>query len=227
MQALFLDACGVLYYRPRRYRHLLAFLQGQGLPTPTPAELQRLRARAKPPAASREAKYDAFLAALGIDDPQLRAEGRHVLVQEAAEIALFPAVAATLRTLKGRGFKLGVITNTATPGCEKRRWLEQSGIDVRFDCFVASCEAGVEKPHPRIYELALAECGVHPGESLFVGHEASELDGARRVGLRTVAFAPPGELEADDSIAGLADLLALPYLQAPTRPPESSRVGAR
>lgn len=227
MQALFLDACGVLYYRPRRYRHLLAFLQGHGLPTPTPDELQAIRARTKPPAASREAKYDAFLAALGVNDPPLRTEGRRVLVQEAAEIALFPAVADTLRILKGRGFKLGVITNTATPGREKRQWLAHSGIDVDFDCFVASCDAGVEKPHPRIYQLALAECGVHPGESLFVGHAASELDGARRVGLRTVAFAPPGELAADDSIGSFDALLALPYLQMPSRPLESSRVGSR
>lgn len=227
MQALFLDACGVLYYRPRRYRHLLAFLQRQGLPTATPAELQRIRAHAKPAVASREAKYDAFLAALGVHDPQLRIEGRRVLAQEAAEIALFPAVADTLRILKARGFKLGVITNTATPGREKRQWLEHSGIDVRFDSFVASCDVGVDKPHPRIYELALAECGVAPGASLFVGHDPIELAGARRVGMRTVAFAAAIDAAADESITGFGDLLDLPYLQAPSRPLEAVPDGLR
>lgn len=219
MQAIFFDANGVLYYRPRRYLHLLAFLARHHLPTPTPAELQRRRAETRPAAAGREAKYDAFLVALGAGDPALRAAGRRVLQQEAAAIALFPGVAPTLRTLKARGLRLGVITNTATPGAEKRRWLADAGIDVWFDSFVASCEVGVEKPQPRIYELALAECGVAADAALFVGHEASELAGARRVGLRTVAFGGSAEAAqaADEVIAGFAELLDLPCLQAPSR----------
>lgn len=215
MQAVFFDANGVLYYRPRRYLHLLAFLARHRLPTPTPAELQRLRAEVRPAAASREAKYDAFLAALGAGDPALREAGRRVLQQEAAAIALFPGVAATLRALKTRGLKLGVITNTATPGAEKRRWLAEAGIDVWFDSFVASCEVGVDKPQPLIYQLALEECGVAPAAALFVGHEAGELAGARRVGLRTVAFGGTAEaaLAADEVIDDFAELLALPSLQ--------------
>lgn len=218
MKAVFMDASGVLYCRQRDYRFLRAFLQSAQLPAPSADELQRLRNSVKRQDgtdASREDRYAAFLAALGVTQPRLQAEGVQVLVREAAEITLFPGVAATLRTLKARGFKLGVITNTVTPGREKQRWLARCGIDVEFDGFVASCDVGVAKPHPRIYLAALAECGVTPGEAVFVGHAADELDGAHAVGLRTVACAGEPGAWADDRIAQFAGLLTLPYLQAP------------
>ncbi|MBI4291692.1 MAG: HAD family hydrolase [Betaproteobacteria bacterium] len=218
MQAVFLDACGVLYRRQRRYRYLLAFLRRRRLPVPTPAELQGIRERIKRqvPAADRDARYDAFLLALSVSDPASRADGRRVLWQEAGEISLFPEVPETLRTLKARGFKLGVITNTTRTSLQKRRWLENSGIDVPFDSFIASCEVGVAKPHQRIYELALAQCQVSPGASLFVGHEETELMGARAVGMKTIAFGSAAEA-GDEYIARFAELLELPYLQSPSR----------
>lgn len=221
MQAVFFDASGVLYRRRRRYRHLLAFLRRHGLPAPSPAELQGIRARIRrhepAAAAGRDARYDVFLVALGVSDPAQQAEGRRVLTLEASEITLFPGVADTLRTLKARGFKLGVITNTMTPSLEKRRWLENSGIDVPFDSFIASCEAGVAKPNPRIYEVALAQCRVSPGASLFVGHDAIELAGARAAGMKTVAFGGAADVAADEHIARFAELLEFPDLQAPSR----------
>jgi len=228
MQAVFLDACGVLYRRQRHYHHLLTFLQREGLPTPSPAELQRIRAQVKEqePAAGRDAKYDIFLTALGVTEPARLAEGRQVLAQEAAEITLFPGVADTLRTLKTRGFKLGVITNTSAPSLEKRRWLENCGIDVAFDSFIASCEIGVAKPHPRIYQAALAECRVSTSASLFVGHEAAELMGARAVGLKTIAVGSPAYAGADEFIDRFAELLTLPYLQTPSLPGGCGRDGS-
>lgn len=226
MQAVFMDACGVLYRRQRRYSHLLTFLQRQRLPAPSPDELRWIRARIKKqqPSDDRDARYDAFLIALGVSDPARQAEGRRVLAQEAGDITLYPDVAETLRTLKARGFKLGVITNTTTSSLEKRRWLEASGIDVAFDGFVASCEIGVAKPHPRIYAAALEQCQVSPEASLFVGHEESELTGARAVGFKTVAFGSAAEA-ADVYIARFSELLEFRYLQKPSPALEYARHG--
>ncbi len=217
MKAVFLDAGGVLYRRERHYRHLLAFLGRQQLPLPSPSELRRIRAEIKSqrPGASRSVRHDAFLAVLGVFDldPVRQAEGRRVLAQESAEITLFPGVAETLRALAARGFKLGVITNTTTPTAQKRRWLQSCGVDVPWDSFVSSCEVGVAKPHPRIYEIALAQCAVAPAEGVFVGHDATELAGARAVGLKTVGFDCGADARADDFIVEFADLLELPYLR--------------
>jgi FMN phosphatase YigB (HAD superfamily) len=89
-------------------------------------------------------------------------------------------------------------------------------LDVAWDTFIASCEVGVAKPNPRIYHLALNSCHVAPDEAVFVGHDATELVGARRIGLRTVAFAYDADVQADDYITQFPDLLLLPYLQTPS-----------
>lgn len=216
MKAVFFDAEGVLYWRERRYRYFGAFLQRRQLPVPALEDLQRLRAeiRQRLPGATREERYDALLTALGVTNLAGLEQGRRVLAREAAAITLFPGVAATLRTLKARGFKLGVITNTATPTAEKKRRLQSRGVDVAWDAFVSSCEVGVAKPHARIYEVALEQCAAAANDSVFIGHEAMELAGARAVGLRTVAFACSADVRADDRIAQFPELLDLAYLRA-------------
>lgn len=220
MQAVLMDAGGVLYRRARTYRHLRSFLQQEQLPAPPADDLQRLRNTVQHrlgAGADRDERYSAFLVALGVGDPGRRAEGLRVLVREAGEITLLPDVAATLRELKARGFKLGVITNTATPGPEKQSWLVRCGIDVAFDSFIASCDFGAAKPDPRIYRAALADCGIGAADGVFVGHAADELQGARAVGLYTVACAPDPDAWGDERIERFAALLDLPCLKTPTQ----------
>lgn len=134
-------------------------------------------------------------------------------VPRGGDISILPGVVETLATLKGCGFKLGVITNTRTPGPVKRRWLDERGVRVPWDCFASSFEVGVEKPHPRIYQIALEQCSVSPAESLLFGHNTGELAGARGVGMMTAAFACPDKDGADFHIQQFADLLAIPFLR--------------
>jgi len=59
---------------------------------------------------------------------------------------------------------------------------------------VFSCDVGVSKPDPRIYEIACERLGVEPDECLFVGDGANdELPGAERVGMTAVQLRAPGE----------------------------------
>lgn len=81
-----------------------------------------------------------------------------------------------------RSHRLGIITNGY--GEAQRRRLDACGIAQLFDSLVISDEAGMRKPDPRIFELALADMGLTREEALFVGDSiADDYEGAKRAGI--------------------------------------------
>jgi len=92
-----------------------------------------------------------------------------------------------LEALRDRGLKLALVSNAFDPGWLLHRDLEQMGIEQRLDFSVFSSEVGVRKPHPAIFERALAALGVEPERALFVGDRLYEdVRGASEVGMTTV-----------------------------------------
>jgi putative hydrolase of the HAD superfamily len=98
---------------------------------------------------------------------------------------------ATLRTLRERGYKLGLIT-VCTEDVELL-WPETEFAGL-FDAEVFSNSFGVSKPDPRIYRRCCELLGVEPEEAVFVGDGANdELAGARRVGMEAILIHRDGE----------------------------------
>jgi putative hydrolase of the HAD superfamily len=94
---------------------------------------------------------------------------------------------ALLESLRGRGLKLGLVSNAFDPGPLLHRDLEQLGIAERIDYAVFSSELGKRKPHAEIFERALEALGVGAEEALFVGDRLYEdVRGASEVGMTTV-----------------------------------------
>ena len=220
MKAIFFDADGVLYYRQHKRQHLCSFLEQHGLVLPE-AEMLRHATRAAHIQASygiieQEALYKVILGACNVNDPALLRAGCQVLATDNADITLYEGVAEMLPALKTRGFLLGIVTNTAVATAEKLRWLHERGLDITWDAFANSREVGVRKPHSCIYEAALKECAVTSDEAAFVGHSASDLAGAKAVGLATVAVNADPDADADYFINQFSDLLELSLLQAIT-----------
>lgn len=120
---------------------------------------------------------------------------------DAWEVA--PGTRPMLAELKRRGLKLAVISNW-----DQRLPLLLERLDLAdpFDTFAISAIVGVEKPHPRIFETALAALGVAAGEALHVGDSRlDDVEGAQGVGMRALRFAPAG----DGDLTSLAELPAL------------------
>ena len=94
---------------------------------------------------------------------------------------------ALLDALRGRGLKLGLVSNAFDPGWLLRRDLDQMSLTGRLDVAVFSSEVGVRKPHPAIFERALDELGVAPEQALFVGDSRrADVAGAHALGMTTV-----------------------------------------
>jgi HAD superfamily hydrolase (TIGR01509 family) len=86
----------------------------------------------------------------------------------------------------GQNFRIAVISNAdGAIG----RVLSRCGIADCFESVTDSGIVGVEKPHPQIFEAALATMQVRPDESLYVGDVYSvDYVGARNAGMQAVLF---------------------------------------
>ena len=97
---------------------------------------------------------------------------------------LYPDAAPAIAALRRRGLKLGVISNW-----DERlpRLLAGLGLGSSFEAVVYSQAAGVEKPHPEIFRLALARLGVEPQRALHVGDSARlDVEGAEAAGMHAL-----------------------------------------
>jgi putative hydrolase of the HAD superfamily len=94
---------------------------------------------------------------------------------------------ALLESLRGRGLKLGLVSNAFDPGWLLHRDLVQMGLAERLDFAVFSSEIGKRKPHPAIFEHALERLGVAAADAVFVGDRLYEdIRGAGELGMTTV-----------------------------------------
>jgi putative hydrolase of the HAD superfamily len=123
---------------------------------------------------------------------------------------LFPDTLQTLDELRGRGKKIGVITNGPTHWQQGK--LDALGLASLFDTILISEIEGVQKPDPRIFARALERCGVRASESIFVGdHPHADIAGAKAAGLLPVWKRVPYWKVPDDvlSVGALKEILPL------------------
>lgn len=94
---------------------------------------------------------------------------------------VFDDVVPALNALKARGKPLGIISNFS-PNCESL--LRQLGLAHYFDFFIVSGIVGIEKPDPRIFELAIRAAAKSPSELVYVGDSVfHDVQGALQVGM--------------------------------------------
>jgi len=88
-----------------------------------------------------------------------------------------------LAALRARGLKLGLVSNA---GVDVRQVVVRAGMAPLLDAVVISHEIGAVKPHPPIFERALAALGVPAERALMVGDSPRDDVGAAFLGVRTL-----------------------------------------
>lgn len=143
----------------------------------------------------------------------VRQAARHVGLTETAPLALeadwlqlapWSGAVAALQHLRAAQphCKLAIVTN-----CSTRLGTLAAGLfPIEWDAIVTAEQAGVYKPDPLPYRLALEQLGVAAEDAAFVAGSSYDMFGTAAVGLRTywhnriglprVAGAQPPELEA-------------------------------
>lgn len=119
---------------------------------------------------------------------------------------LFPNTLRILDYLKPK-YKLHIITNGFQEVQKKK--LINSGIAHYFDQVIDSEMAGVKKPNPIIFNLALHKAKVSPSAALMIGDSLeADILGAKKAGLHVLHFNAHGEAEHQHSpmIKGLWEI---------------------
>jgi putative hydrolase of the HAD superfamily len=150
--------------------------------------------------------YRTFLGEMDIEWTEHLAERLYTTFTDISNYRLFDDALDALETLRDRGLELGLISNF-------EEWLERllHALDVArfFEVRVISGSAGVEKPDPRIFEMALDQAGVEAKESVYVGDNVHfDVEPAESVGMRAVLIDRRGRYpdHAGSRITSLAEL---------------------
>lgn len=99
-----------------------------------------------------------------------------------AKMTVRPGAPEFMDELHAHGIRIAVVTNMlADIQMEK---LMRLGLSERIDYLVTSEEAGIDKPHRTIFDLAMRKCGVQPDEALMVGDNFThDVCGAHEAGI--------------------------------------------
>jgi putative hydrolase of the HAD superfamily len=106
----------------------------------------------------------------------------------------------TLNTLKDKGLRLGLVSNTFIPSVVLDRHLRKENLLGFFSIRIYSCDVKYRKPHPGIFRAALEQAGLEARQTMFVGDSLkADVAGANKVGMISV-LKDPHNLHADASI---------------------------
>ena len=101
----------------------------------------------------------------------------------------------TISRLKSKGLKIGLISDCSI---EVPTVWGNTSLAPLFDVTVFSCQAGIKKPDPRIYQITTEQLGVETQRCLYIGDGSShELTGASQVGMYPVLIRVPDKESAD------------------------------
>ena len=151
---------------------------------------------------------DYALARTGVDG-----SARAPLMQAYLALDAYPEVPDVLRRLRAAGLKLAILSN-GEPAMLAAA-IEHAGIGALLDVVLSVEEAGVYKPDPRTYQLAVDRLGAGRQEIAFQSSNGWDVAGAASFGLRTVwinRFGAPPERLPDGPERELGDLSGLPGL---------------
>ena len=107
-----------------------------------------------------------------------------LMAQITEHAAVRPVMVEAIRTLRALGYKVAALTNNWLPDEDGRGGMDD--FKAEFDVFVESSKSGLQKPDPRIYELACRELDLTPQEAVFLDDIGRNLKTARELGMTTI-----------------------------------------
>ncbi len=131
---------------------------------------------------------------------------RELMTRMAESSGARPQMLEALRRIRRAGLLTAALTNNWKRGEDGDTG--HGELRALFDAFVESARVGLQKPDPRIYQLACRELGVAPAEAVFLDDVGRNLKAARALGMATIRVAEP-----DPALRELEELIGLQLLE--------------
>jgi putative hydrolase of the HAD superfamily len=151
--------------------------------------------------AARQERFRRLFLSAGVDADETLAAAAAAAYRARYMTSWREVAGATslLRALRAR-VRVGIVSNNLTREQEDK--LRFCGFDRLVDAVVISESAGVSKPDPEIFRMALAQLGTPATEAVMIGDAwNTDIAGARAAGMRAVWLNPHGRPrpeQADD-----------------------------
>jgi len=135
--------------------------------------------------------------------------GRDIIALLSGDVR--PEMLAALRTIKAKGLRVSCITNNVSAGegagmassHEKARAVQE--IMDEFEHIIESSKAGVRKPHPRIYEMALEALGMDAADAVYLDDLGINCKAAHQVGMKAIKVTSADQALSDlEEVVGFA-----------------------
>jgi putative hydrolase of the HAD superfamily len=112
-----------------------------------------------------------------------------------------PETIEIARALSGK-YQMATINNESRKLNQYR--IQTFKLTELFDLFISSCFVGVRKPEARIYRMALDVTQHVADECCFIDDRPINLEGAAKLGIKTVLMKDPAQLSSDLQKLGVA-----------------------
>jgi putative hydrolase of the HAD superfamily len=119
-----------------------------------------------------------------------------------------PRETRTVLALLRGSWQIAVLTN-GLPAVQRRK-IDALGLEPLVDTVVYACEHGTGdgKPHPEPFREVLGRLGASAGRTVFVGDDPwCDVEGARRIGMRTIRIRQGSHRRAPVTPANDADVV--------------------
>lgn len=181
IKAVILDLYGTLIYLAEETKPYLRLFAALGLNT-----CEELK-QARKIALTQDFNNLEDLAKKIRPNAKINLQNYEVEVQnEISSAKLYPEAKKVLDELKIKNFKLGLISNLASP---YKNPFYNLGLNNYFAKVLFSCEAGIIKPDPKIYRQMLRDLNINPQNALMAGDKISvDFDGPKSVGMQAISL---------------------------------------
>lgn len=135
--------------------------------------------------------------------------GREIIALLSGDVR--PEMLAALKTIKAKGLRVACITNNVSAGegagmaSTSEKAVAVQAIMDEFEFIIESSKAGVRKPHPKIYEMALEELGVDAADAVYLDDLGINCKAAHQVGMKAIKVSG-----ADQALADLEEVVGFP-----------------
>ena len=152
---------------------------------------------------------DFALRSLGIGNDELRRR----LMQSYLALGAYPEVPGTLAQLKKKGFTLAILSN-GTPKMLQSA-VENARLNSLLDAVFSVEQAGVYKPDPRVYRLAVDGLGIAPNQICFVSSNSWDAYAASAFGMFVIWCNRAGQQK--ENLPGKPDIVLSSLEEMPAR----------